>query len=402
MLHDLIRCLQESADGPFGAFESEALHQALTHLSTQRIVRRIGDRDNVAAFSLHDVVRNHISQWIPSERRANWHTEIAAFLAAKLEGEAEPEDKAHFIQVRLDEWEDIVFHLVRGTSPMEAFLTYWEKMGNFGFLGHGRSDYARGERVCRTLNLDSAPEAPPDYLVEDGRGGDVALLTDWGLYFLFLGEIPQAKQTFLASYWSAGTRTSPQRPIAAQNVAEACLTLGDLRGALEWADSGAQHAGELLDAFEGVPTAEVMRGYRENMGTAVLSQLLSGDINKARETLDGMASLYRQAAAAHQALARTMVYYPPIPSGELDLTTISGGLLWARYLLSKGALSEARRVAEQRLGDLPDEDSEDVASMRLRETLASTLIELGEIDAAVQHVRAMADWASVHGSAMMN
>jgi tetratricopeptide (TPR) repeat protein len=379
--------------------EPAALAAALNRFADLRIVRRLGRPGFDDSYSLHEMIRNFVYEHIEPSVRRTWHSAVAVMVTETMPSAVETGGASDL--TTLDLLEEAIYHEVRGPTPIEGFLRYWQHMGNYETLGHHASDYTRGERICRTLNLGRSPSDLADYFSADDRGAGVALLADWGLYLMNLGELTRAKRVFEASYWLAQARqVHVNLPIAARNLADAHLRTGDLSRALAWTERGKQDALALLQHFEGVPTQEVVRGLSENMQTTAVALAFSGDSVGAKAKLDEIVAFHRDASEAHRTLAQLLLVYPAVPRGDIQIESFAHGTPWSRYLLLGGDPEAARQNAERRLEIFVRAYGEEETSIELREILARALLELGRADDAAAQANAVYTWASKHDSSV--
>jgi tetratricopeptide (TPR) repeat protein len=390
LLGDLLR-----RGGSPGTLDPE-IQAELTRLGNLRIVRRTALPGQPASYSLHEVIRDFVYEQIPALRRRDWHSATAARLEPAAERTVGLGGGAD-VQA-LDLLEEIIYHQVRSPDPMAGFHTYWNRVGNYRALGHRTCDFARGERLCRILNADQPPDCAAGYLQR--AGADAALLGDWGLYLLDLGDTPRARRAFLASYHCALVRQDLSNlPIAARNVSESHLWSGETGPALHWTERGMQHGSQLLERLEGIPTAEVMRAFDENLQLAATALLLAGQVDRAQDQLEQFVSLHRQARSAHRAMARLSPVDPAVADLDVSFESLAEGRPWGRYLLLRGAPENACLLVESQLEVDRRQAREDGTSIELREIAARALLALGQADVAAPHIDAIERWASARDSA---
>ena len=271
------------------SWEAAATASALAALLELRLVRRSGT-DAEPSYALHEIVRDVIYGEIDPVVRLYLHESVALLLQERAE---ELRNGRATMPRLFDVLEEVVYHQLRSHHPLAALYTYWQSpdrlgFGNFNVLGHQYSDYTRGERVCRMLNLEAPPEGIAPYLRDEGNGADAALISDWGLHLLSLGELGYAERAHRAAHSRTVLgQNYANRPISARNLADVTLLRGLPVEALRLAEDGKRYAEELVERYEGVVTREVIDGFDLNLDLMARAQLLIGDLDGARNTIDG-------------------------------------------------------------------------------------------------------------------
>jgi TIR domain len=363
------------------SWEAAVTAPALAALLELRLIRQSGT-DAEPSYALHEVVRDVIYAEIDPVVRPYLHESVALLLQER----AEELLNGRATMPRLfDLLEEVVYHQLRSHHPLAALYTYWQSpdrlgFGNFTVLGHQYSDYTRGERVCRMLNLEAPPERIAPYLRDEGNGADAALISDWGLHLLSLGELGYAE----SAHRTAHLRTvfgenHANRPVSARNLADITLLRGIPVEALRLAEDGKRYAEELVERYEGFVTRQVIDGFDLNFDLIARARLIIGDLDGASNTIDGAVALHHL-------------------TGDLEFTNVSlaDGRPYIRVLLARGDASGA--LALSRECTEAYEHASDT-SCELRELTALSLLDLERPDEAIREAKAIETWASAHDSA---
>jgi hypothetical protein len=190
-----------------------------------------------------------------------------------------------------------------------------------------------------------------------------------------LGEAATAVRVFSASRHRAEVNNRfVHLTITARNLSSAHLERGDIVSARFWAEAGLHDTQTLLEKFEGIPTAEVMRGFDENITAAASALALSGDVELVSSNFDTLRALHRSASASLHELADVMPLYhalmPNIPSGDLDIEALADGRPWSTWLLQRGMSAEALVVVRKRLETFGEADRTAPVAIELHEIAA--------------------------------
>lgn len=362
-------------------WEAAATTSALEALLELRLVRQ-SSADPEPSYSLHEIVRDVIHAEIDPVVRPHLHESVALLLQER----AEELRNGRAMMVRIfDLLEEVVYHQLRSPHPLAALDTYWRSpdqlgFGNFNVLGHQYSDYTRGERVCRMLNLEAPPDRIAPYLLDEGNGADTALISDWGLHLLSLGELGYAERALRTAHLRTVFGANyANRPVSARNLADVTLLRGIPVEALRLAEDGKRYTEELVERYEGFVTREVIDGFDLNFDLMARARLLIGDLDGARKTIDGTVAIHHFS-----------------DDREFTNGSLADGRPYIRVLLARGDALGALALSRERIEAC--EHASDT-SCELRELAAVALLDLERHDEAMREAKAIETWASAHDSA---
>ena len=174
--------------GPkLAALEPEGLIRRLRLLSDLRLLEA-GDTVTGPRYTSHPAIRDGFLSTLGTQATRLGHAAVRLGLEASLSRRPGSDDAPSDSAV-LDLLEEIVHHAAQAGDIQAAWEIYQERLGGFDNLGWALGDYERGERVCRELGGNQAPER----IDFDATGMPATilgrLLVDWGAYLLELGRV---------------------------------------------------------------------------------------------------------------------------------------------------------------------------------------------------------------------
>lgn len=227
-----------------------------------------------------------------------------------------------------------------------AVMCYWQEIGNFQRLAAAGAMH-RGLRMCWLLNHRLPPTTVDPSLASSP--GALAVLNDWSVLALCLGEVATAGDAARAALSVAGEDTlGSDRGMIEGHLAEALWQQG-LAGDAMAAAVGARHQVlHTLRTREGIPTEDVMTAYDGSYHMMLRAAIDADDRASAAAVFDewiDVHSLARRNLGEFNSLALV-----PLggPKGQPELDDIHHGLAAASFALCEerwmDALSTAQRV----------------------------------------------------------
>lgn len=185
---DLLYALVESGGdiaGVLAGSTEKRLVLILRRLVTQGLAFSYGEA-NHCVYTAHPFLRDHFKKLV-GVKTEDVHEVLRQKLAPSLQLRPKelPRDKE-----TLDRLEALIEHTRLAGKPVEAFELYWYGMGHSNHLSSTLGEYRRGKRIVESFSEDASPARCALNMPARFRA---ALVTSWGHYADYLGDLPLAK-----------------------------------------------------------------------------------------------------------------------------------------------------------------------------------------------------------------
>ena len=294
-------------------------------------------------FQMPDAIRKSI---LVQAHVEELHSSMAERLLSSDMSQYVSQVKLQDPELHHDLLERAVEHKIDARDITGAILCYWNELGNFARLS-GENAIHFGARICYLLNNSCSPqEIHPD--LQKAEGGS-AILSDWGLYALFMGHSPLSTQASLGAFSLLPKDRSPlDISTAAHNIGEAMVLAGRFHDAMTWATEARKQATVQLRLQEGIPTQETMSAYDQVFLLFFTIARVYNNAQWAAQVLDELESIN---AIGIKQLAE-FNRFSVIPIGgptTVDRDSLLNGRAAATVAILSGATDDAIRILQSRI-----------------------------------------------------
>jgi hypothetical protein len=268
-----------------------------------------------------------------------------------------------------------------------AVMCYWQEIGNFKRLDAAGALH-RGLRMCWLLNHRLPPTLVDPSLASSP--GALAVLNDWSVLALCLGEVAIAGDAARAALSVAGEDTlGSDRGMIEGHLAEALWQQGLAGDAMATAVRARHHVLHTLRTREGIPTEDVMTAYDGSYHMMLRAAIDADDRASAAAVFDewiDVHSLARRNLGEFNSLAVVPVGGP---QGQPELDDIHHGLAAASFALCEERWMDALSTAQRELARQPAGWSRGRHGLQMRLLQLQALLGAGDAQAAYELITSL-------------